>query len=115
MTDLASRGSIQSKAALCLVLGIATLTIIPVISLITAPCGFPLALVAGISAVTIGRRAKMELFAHGEAASGMISAGVITSWIGMVLNTLIMLLKLSMFVAMFVLPIIAISHGANQK
>jgi hypothetical protein len=104
----------NSKAVFSLFTGIAVVTVIPVISFLIAPCGFPLALIAGISAVTLGRRSLLET---GLTENGikMARTGVVCGWVGIALNTVIMLIKLAMFVILFVLPAIAIFNGIQSK
>lgn len=104
----------NSRAVFSLLAGIAVVTVIPVISFLVAPCGFPLSLAAGISAVVLGRRSMKETNQAGDGLK-LARAGVVCGWVGMVLNTIIMLLKLGMFVIMFVLPAVAILNGVQSK
>ena len=118
MENLTEPPPAHPKAILSLVLGTLTVTLIPVISLLVAPCGFPLSLLCGITAVIVGNQAKRITALTGPQAvggAGLARAGVITGWIGLVLNFLIMLLKLAMFVVLILLPIYAIWQGAKPK
>ena len=115
MQPLTERPSAPPKAILSLVLGILTVTLIPIISLLVAPCGFPLSLMSGIAAVVTGTQVKRITTLPGISGAGMARAGVITGWIGLVLNFLIMLLKLAMFIGLILLPILAIWMGTKPK
>jgi hypothetical protein len=110
VSESSLRPARSAKAIVSLILGIATLALVPVLSFLFAPCGFPTALLVGISAITLGRAAKRE-----APGNQIASAGVVTAWIGIVINTLIMFLKLSMFVVMFVLPIFALTQAGKIK
>jgi hypothetical protein len=98
------------KAIGSLILGITTLVLIPILSFLFAPCGFPTALLAGILAITLGGKAKKE-----NPEDKIARVGVITAWIGIVLNTLIMFLKLAMFVIIFILPVLALIQAGKMK
>jgi hypothetical protein len=100
----------SARAALSLTLGIAAVTLIPVLTALVAPCGFPVAMLSGISAVLLGRRSKKE----NPGSPGVSTAGIVTGWVGIVANTLIMLVKLAMFVIIWVLPILAIWLGVKK-
>jgi len=115
LKPLTDHPSDRPKAILSLVLGILTVTLIPVISLLVAPCGFPLSLISGISAIVIGNQARRITALPGASGAGLARAGVITGWIGLVLNFLIMLLKLAMFFGLILLPILAIWMGTKPK
>jgi hypothetical protein len=97
-----------------LVLGVLTACVVPILTLIVAPCGFPTALVFGIAAILTGSRARKEIAVNGEAGVGMANTGIVIGGIGLVINTFAMLLKLGMFVGIIVLPILAILHGNQQ-
>ena len=106
--------SIDRRAIFSLICGILVVTVIPVISFLIAPCGFPLSLVSGITAVVLGRRSLKEQSASTNSQK-MARAGVICGWVGMVLNTIIMLIKLAMFIALAGLVIGAIFGVTNSK
>jgi hypothetical protein len=106
--------SSNGRANFSLLAGIAVVTVIPVISFLVAPCGFPLALVLGISAIVVGRRSQKEA-GQTDNALKLARRGVTCGWIGLALNTIIMLIKLAMFVVMIVLPAIAIFYGVQSN
>jgi hypothetical protein len=105
----------NSKAVISLDCGILTVSFIPILTLLVAPCGFPLAMLSGISAIVVGNRSRKEIVLNGEKGSRLVQGGLATAWIGLVLNFLLMLLKLSMFVVMFGLPLWAILQGSQPK
>jgi hypothetical protein len=106
--------STDRRAIFSLITGILVVTIIPVISFLIAPCGFPLSLISGITAVVLGRRSLKEPAASINSQK-MARAGVICGWVGMVLNTIIMLIKLAMFIALAGLVIGGIFGITNSK
>jgi hypothetical protein len=118
LTNPINNPSSHSKATLSLILGLLTVTLIPVISLLAAPCGFPLSLLSGITAIVVGGQANHAIAlrgAQGAGGAGQARAGVIAGWIGLVLNFLIMMLKLAMFIGLIALPIAAIYFGTKPK
>jgi hypothetical protein len=109
MTDLPAQRASSPRAALSLVLGIASVTLIPVLTALVAPCGFPLAMLSGISAVALGRKSKRE----NQGSAGLATGGIVTGWVGIAANTLIMLVKLAMFVVIWLLPLLALWFGVK--
>ena len=103
------------RAVLSLILGAAATALIPFLSLLFAPCGWPTALLAGIAAIVTGRRARREIAAAGSGGDGLARAGVVCGWTGIALNTLIMLFKLGLFILMFVLPALAVWQGSRTE
>jgi hypothetical protein len=103
------------KAVISLVCGVITVAVVPFLTLLVAPCGFPLATLSGISAIILGSRARKEIVQSGEKGSGLAQGGLVTAWIGLALNFFLMLLKLGMFVVMFGLPLWAILQGSKPK
>jgi hypothetical protein len=106
--------NIKNRAVFSLLAGIAVVTAVPVVSLLFAPCGFPLALVTAISAIILGRR-TMNLNDLDEQSLKYARTGVVCGWVGLGVNTVIMLIKLAMFFVMFILPILAILNGAQGQ
>jgi|GEM_PF-6121442 len=102
------------KAFISLVAGIAVVSAIPVLTLLVAPCGFPLSLVAGITAIVLGRQARKEPGAS-ETSLKQARAGMICGWIGLGLNTLFMLVKLAMFVLLILLPALALFNNVDIR
>lgn len=98
------------RAVLSLVLGIAVVTLVPLLTALVAPCGFPVAMLGGITAVALGKRGKKET----QGSSGLATAGIVTGWVGIVANTLIMLVKLAMFVVIWLLPLLAVWFGTRD-
>ena len=105
----------NSKAVISLVCGALTVSAIPILTLLVAPCGFPLALLSGITAIILGKRAQIEIDLTSQKGSGLVQGGLVTAWIGLLLNFALMLLKLGMFLVMFGLPIWAILQGSKPK
>ena len=71
----------STMAVITLVAGIAGLTILPVI--------------ASIVAVILGPIARKELDRTGEEGSGMITAGIITGWVGVGIGVLLLVLAVA--------------------
>ena len=105
----------NTRAIISLICGIATLVVIPVVTLLFAPCGFPLALLSGLTAILTGRRARIELKNSGGQGDSLAKTGLLTAWIGLGLNFLLMLLKLAMFIGLIILPLWAILNGSSGK
>jgi hypothetical protein len=105
----------NAKAVISLVCGILTVAAIPFVTVLVAPCGFPLAMLSGISAIVVGRRAGKEIFLSGEKGGRLARAGLITAWIGLGLNFALMLVKLGMFVVLIGLPIWAVLQGLKPR
>ena len=103
------------SAYLSLVLGLATLIIIPFISLLIAPCGFPLSLLCGILAINLGGKVKRQALLAGAEGNKMAAAGIWTGWIGIAVNTVVMLIKLAMFVLMILIPLLVIIHTGKTR
>jgi hypothetical protein len=104
----------SGRAIFSFICGVAVVTAIPIISLLLAPCGFPLSLAAGITAVVLGKRSLNEPGAN-EKSLKLAHSAVLCGWIGLGMNTLIMLIKLAMFVIIFILPAFAIWNGTHSK
>ena len=111
MNDNSVQKPVSPNAVISLVLGLATLALIPFLSLVSAPCGFPLSLLTGISAIIIGGKGKKEIPGGGRLAA----AGILTGWAGIAVNTLLMLLKLAMFVVIIIIPILVILHAGKAR
>jgi len=111
MIDTPVQKTARPNAVISLVLGLATLALIPFLSLLSAPCGFPLSLLTGISAIIIGGKGKKETSGSGRLAA----AGILTGWAGIAVNTLVMLIKLAMFVVLIALPILAVIHFGKAR
>ena len=107
--------TVSPRAVLSLVLGLVTLLAIPFLSMLAAPCGFPLALVTGISAILTGVKEKKDAVAHGNGRGSWAAAGVITGWAGIAVNTVVMLIKLAMFVVLIAIPLLAIFHLVKSR
>jgi hypothetical protein len=103
------------NAYLSLVFGLVTLIVFPFVSLIIAPCGFPLSLLSGILAISLGGKVKREAASAGNEGSKMAATGIWTGWIGIAVNTVFMLIKLAMFVVIFIIPLVAIIHAGNTR
>jgi hypothetical protein len=71
--------STNPKAVLSVVLGIVVIVAIPFLSLLFAPCGFPTALLIGITAIVSGRHAQKEIVKGGGVGEGtaLAKAGII--------------------------------------
>jgi hypothetical protein len=104
----------NSKAVLSVVLGVAAAAAIPFLSLLFAPCGFPTALLVGITAIVTGRRAQTEIAAGGGEGEKLAKTGIACGWIGLGVNSVIMLFKLGLFILMFILPILALMQGSQR-
>jgi hypothetical protein len=115
MIDSPAQKIASPNAYLSLVFGLATLVVIPFISLLIAPCGFPLSLLSGILAISLGGKVKREAALAGNESSKMATAGIWTGWIGMAVNTVLMLIKLAMFVVIIIIPLLLIIHGGNKR
>jgi apolipoprotein N-acyltransferase len=115
MSDRLMGQNRNSKAVLSAVLGVAAVAVIPFLSLLFAPCGFPTALLVGIAAIVSGRRAHREIAVGGEGGVSLAQTGILCGWIGLGLNTVIMLFKLSLFILMFILPILALLQGSQTQ
>jgi hypothetical protein len=107
-------GTASGRATFSFICGVAVVTAIPIISFLVAPCGFPLSLATGITAVILGRR-SLKAPEASEKSLKLAHSGVLCGWIGLGLNTCIMLIKLAMFVILIILPLIAIWNGAHSK
>jgi hypothetical protein len=115
MIEITTREKTNPNAILSLVLGIVTLAVIPFLSLLVAPCGFPLSLVTGISAIILGGKGKKETGLIGYKKNGLASAGILTGWLGIAINTVVMLIKLAMFVVIFGIPFLAIIYAGKAR
>ncbi len=103
------------KAAFSLALGIITLAVLPVLTLLVAPCGFPLSLLFGAGALLSARSASREIAQGGQKGAGLVKGGRVCAWIGLVLNFCLMLVKLAMFIGLIALPLWAILQGNKIK
>jgi hypothetical protein len=105
----------NSRAVFSMLLGAAVVAVIPFLSLLFAPCGFPTALLVGIAAIVTGGRAQREIIGSGEEGAGQARTGIVCGWVGIGINTVIMLFKLGLFILMFVLPILALAQGSKAQ
>ena len=103
------------KALVCLVFGILTLAAIPVLTLLVAPCGFPLSLISGTVALLTARGASREIAQGDQKGAGLVKGGRIAAWLGLGVNFALMLLKLAMFIGLIALPLWAILQGNHPK